>query len=159
MRVGHRRAASISRRMKGFLAFGAMLAVILLGLGLWTATPQGGGGLGDDGGAGLDRQGEQEASPGVVAEDRESVDQDNSEGRVEIRDGAFSPATVEVPARSVVTFINRDDVVRRIDFEDQRFDDAEIRAGGSHTVEVTETGRFRFTGSGDGDPRGVIVVE
>ena len=141
--------------MKGFLAFGAMLAVILLGLGLWTATPQGGGGLGDDGGAGADHQG----SPGVVAEDRESVDQDDSEGLVEIRDGELSPTTVEVPAGSIVTFINRDDVERRIDFEDERFDDAEIRAGGSHTLEVTDTGRFPFTGDGDGNSSGEIIVE
>ncbi|CAA9496367.1 MAG: hypothetical protein AVDCRST_MAG69-1633 [uncultured Solirubrobacteraceae bacterium] len=145
--------------MRAILGFGAVLAVILLGLGLWTATPQGGGGLGEDGGAGVDRQGRQEASPGVVAEDREDAEQDGSEGRVEIREGEFSPATVVVPAGSIVTFINRDDVVRRIDFEDERFDDAEIRAGGSHTLEVTGTGRFPFTGSGDGNPSGEIVVE
>lgn len=145
--------------MKGFLAFGALLAVILLGLGLWTATPQGGGGLGDDGGAGLDRQEQQEPSPGVAAEDREGQAQDDSEGRVEIRDGEFSPTTVKVPARSVVTFINRDDRTRSIDFQDARFDDAEIEAGASHSLEVTETGRFAFSGSGDGAPSGEIVVE
>ena len=145
--------------MKGFLAFGVLMAVILLGLGLWTATEQGGGGLGDEGGAGMDREGQREGSPGVVAEDREGAAQDDSEGLVEIRDGQFTPATVAVPARSIVTFINRDDVARQIDFEDDRLDDAEIAPGGSHTLEVAETGRFSFTGTGDGKPSGEIVVE
>lgn len=145
--------------MKGFLAFGLMLAVILLGLGLWTATPQGGGGLGDEGGAGADRQGAGNADPGVVAEDRESPEQDNSEGRVEIRDGQLSTKTVEAPARSIITFINRDDVARKIDFEDEGLDDAEIGPNGSHTLEVTETGRFPFTVSGEGNASGAIVVE
>ena len=143
--------------MKGFLAFGALLAVILLGLGLWTATPMGGGGLGEQGGAGRD---EIDADPGVVAEDREGEQpaQDDSEGVVEIRDGEFTPGTVEVPVRSVVTFINRDDVARRIDFEDDQLEDAELAAGASHTLEVTETGRFPFTGDGEGEPSGEIVV-
>lgn len=146
--------------MKGFFAFGALLAVILLGLGIWTATEQGGGGLGDEGGAGRDRPEQQDGDPGVVAEDRGSDEpvQDDSEGRVEIRDGKFSPSTVEVPVRSVVTFINRDDVARRIDFEDDQLEDAEIAAGASHTLEVTEAGRYSFTGNGDGEPSGDLVV-
>lgn len=133
--------------MKGFLAFGALLGVILLGLGLWSATPRGGGGLGDEGGAGLDRQ---DVEDGVA--------QDNSEGRIEIRDGKFSPATVELPARSVVTFINRDDATRRIDFEGDRFEDVEIEGGRSHTFEVEEAGRISFTGDAEGDPTGEIIV-
>ena len=143
--------------MKGFLAFGALLAVILLGLGLWTATPMGGGGLGEDGGAGRDRESQQDEDPGVVAEDRETEEpsQDDSEGVVEIRDGEFTPATVEVPPRSVVTFLNRDDAARAIDFEDERLDDAEVRAGGAHTVEVPAEGTFGFS---VGEEQGEIVV-
>lgn len=144
--------------MKGFIAFGALLAVILLGLGLWTATPMGGGGLGEQGGAGRD---ELDGDPGVVAEDRELEQpaqepaQDDSDGRVEIRDGEITPGTVEVPPRSVVTFLNRDDVGRAIDFEDERLDDAEVRAGGAHTVEVPAEGTFAFS---VGEDEGEIVV-
>ena len=140
--------------MKGFIAFGALLAVILLGLGLWTATPMGGGGLGEEGGAGPDQIGD---DPGVAAEDRELEQpaQDDSEGRVEIRDGEITPGTVEVPPRSVVTFLNRDDVARAIDFENERLDDAEVRAGGAHTVEVPAEGTFAFS---VGEDEGEIVV-
>jgi plastocyanin len=147
--------------MKGFLAFGALLAVLLLGLGLWTATPMGGGGLGDEGGpGGTVRDEEQGAGPGVVPQDRDDgVAQDDSEGRVDIRDGRFMPSTVEVPRRSIVTFINRDDVARGIDFEDEQLEDAEIRPGGAHTVEVTEPGRFTFSATGDGGAGGEIVVQ
>lgn len=145
--------------MKGFLAFGALLAVILLGLGLWTASPMGGGGLFDDGGAGQDLQDrEQGPARGVVPQDRDGADQQEVQGRVEIVDGRFGPATVEVPPESVVTFINRDDVPRGIDFEDDRLRDAEIRAGGAHTVMVSEAGRFPFTATGDSEAAGEIVV-
>ncbi len=146
--------------MKGFLAFGALLAVILLGLGLWTATPMGGGGLTEEGGAGQDLQGrEQGPAPGVVPQDRDgAAEEEEVQGRVEIVDGRFTPSTIEVPRGSVVTFINRDDVPRGIDFEDDRLRDAEIRAGGAHTVMVSEAGRFPFTATGDGEAAGEIVV-
>ena len=145
--------------MKGFLAFGLMMAVILLGLGLWTATPQGGGGLGDEGGAGQNLQDrEQGASPGVIPQDRDGVAQDDSQGRVEIRDGAFEPSSVEVRPRSIVTFLNRDDAAWEIDFVDRRLPDAEIRPGGAHTVEVPVTGRFAFTLRGDEAASGTLVV-
>lgn len=135
------------------------MAVILLGLGLWTATPMGGGGLFDDGGAGRDLQDqEQGPSRGVVPQDRDGVEQDDSQGRVEIRDGRFTPSTVEVPPDSTVTFLNRDDVSRAIDFEDDRLRDAEIRPGGAHTVRVHEAGRFPFTATGEAEAAGEIVV-
>lgn len=145
--------------MKLFLAFGLMMAVILLGLGLWTATPQGGGGLGEEGGAGQDLQDrEQGASPGVIPQDRDGVAQDNSDGRVEIRDGAVAPSSIEVTPRSVVTFLNRDDVAREVEFADQKLPGAEIRPGGAHTVEVPATGRFPFTIGGDDAVTGTLVV-
>ncbi len=145
--------------MKGFLAFGVLIAVILLGLGLWTATPMGGGGLGDEGGAGQDLQGTEQGPPaGVVPQDRDGVAQDDSDGRIEIRNGDFRPATVEVPPRSIVTFLNRDDVARRINFADEGLRDAEVRAGGAHTVEVPGAGRFPFTVGGDDGEAGTIVV-
>ncbi len=139
--------------------FGALMAAILLGLGLWTATPMGGGGLGDEGGAGQDVQDlEQGPSRGVVPQDRDGVAQDDSEGRVEIENGRFSPATVRVPPHSIVTFLNRDDVTRGIAFEDDRLDDAELRPGGAHTVEVPATGTFAFYAAEDGGAAGEIVV-
>ena len=114
--------------MKGLLAFGLVMGLILLGLGLWTATPMGGGGLGDEGGAGRDLQDHQEGpSRGVVPQDRDGVAQDDSDSRVEIREGDFAPSTVEVPPRSTVTFLNRDDVARGIDFADPQLPDARIR--------------------------------
>ncbi len=146
--------------MKGLLAFGAMMAVILLGLGLWTATPQGGGGLGAEGGAGQDVEDPGRVGNGVVPAERDGVAQDDSEGRVEIRDGRLVRSTVEVPPESVVTFLNRDDAARRINFDDRRLPDAEIPASGAHTVEVPATGRFAFEISGDGEAMdtGTIVV-
>ena len=146
--------------MKGLLAFGALLAVILLGLGLWTATPMGGGGLNEEGGAGQDLQGrEQGPAPGVVPQDRDgAAAQEPVQGRVEIVDGRFSPSTVEVPQHSVVTFINRDDATRAIDFADDRLDDAEIRPGAAHTVTAPGVGRFRFSATGGAEATGEIVV-
>lgn len=147
--------------MKGFLAFGALPAVIGLGLGLWTATPMVGGGLTEEGGAGQDLQGrEQGPAPGVVPQDRDgAAEEEEVQGRVEIEDGRFTPSPIEVPRGAVVTFINRDYVPRGIDFEDDRLRDAtEIRAGGAHTVMVSEAGRFPFTATGDGEAAGEIVV-
>jgi plastocyanin len=135
--------------MKGFIAFGILVAVILLGLGLWTATPQGGGGLGEEGDAGVDapREGE-----GVV--------QDDSDGVVRIQDGRFEPASVQVPPNSVVTFLNRDDAPRGIDFEDDQFEDAEeIAPGGAHTIEAPASGRFDYELTDDPEVTGTIVVE
>ncbi len=64
-----------------------------------------------------------------------------------------------MPRGSVVTFINRDYVPRGIDFEDDRLRDAtEMRAGGAHTVMVSEAGRFPFTATGDGQAAGEILA-
>ena len=146
--------------MRGLLAFGALLAVILLGLGLWTATPMGGGGLFDDGGAGQDVQTEERgtAEPGIIPDRDGAAEEEKVQGRVEIVDGRPVPSTVRVPRASVVTFINRDDVVRAIDFEDDRLRDADIRPGGAHTFTVSEAGRFPFSTAGDGEAVGELVV-
>lgn len=146
--------------MKGLVIFGVLLGLLVLGLGLWTATPMGGGGLGDEGGPGQDVQDqEQGPSRGVVPQDRDGVTQEKGQGRVSIREGQFMPSTVEVPPKSIVTFINRDDVARGIDFADDRLKDAEIRPGGAHTVELPATGRFSFTATGGADDAGEIVVQ
>ncbi len=140
--------------------FGALMAAILLGLGLWTATPMGGGGLGDEGGAGQDVQDlEPGPSGGVVPQDRDGVAQDGSEGRVEIQDGRFSPATVEVPPNSVVTFINRDDVAHRVDFEDKAVKDSkEIPPGEAYVAELPREGRYKFSDPTDKAMKGTVVV-
>ena len=142
--------------MKGFLAFGALLAVILVGLGLWTATPMGGGGLTEDGGAGREVEGD-EPAPGIVPDRDGAAEEEKVQGRVEIVDGRIEPSTVEVPRGSVVTFINRDDTPRAIDFADDRLRDAEIPAGGAHTMMISESGRFPFTVGGDSEAAGEVV--
>lgn len=145
---------------KGILAFMALLAVILIGVGVWTATPMGGGGLGEEGGAGNTvRDEEQGQLPGVVPQDRDGVAQDSSEGRVEIIDGRFEPSTVEVIGRSNVTFINRDDVAHGVDFEDESIPDRErIPPGRSYVVEMPETGRFTYTDPTSPGVEGTVVV-
>ena len=139
--------------MKGPLTFLAVLGVIIIGLGVWVATPQGGGGLGEeDGPAG--------GAGGVATpESATDVAQDRSEGAVEIVDGAFKPRTVEVVGQSQVTFINRDDVAHGIDFEDADVKDRkEIPPGESYVVEMPGNGRYAFSDPTDDSMKGTVVV-
>ena len=136
---------------KGILAFLAFLAVILLGLGIWTATPMGGGGLGDEGPAG--------GAGGVATPDSAETASDRSEGAVDIVDGRFEPETVEVIGQGNVTFINRDDVPHGLDFEDESIDDVErIAPGAAHVAEMPGEGRYPFSDPTDPDLKGTVVV-
>ncbi len=116
--------------MKGPLTFLALLGVIILGIGLWVATPQGGGGIGEEGPAG--------GAGGVATPESVNDDaQDRSEGTVDITEKGFQPGTVEVIGQGQVTFINRDDVAHGIDFEDDAVKDAKrIPPGEAHVVEM-----------------------
>ena len=148
--------------MKGFLAFAVVLGLILLGIGVWTATPQGGGGLGEEGGAGQDLQDqEQGQSPGVVPQERPGdAARSQTEGIVFIEDGALEPARLVAAPNSVVTILNEDDVAHGIDFEDDQLQDAEeIAPGDAHTVEVGASGRFTYELTGDAEASGTIVVQ
>ena len=138
--------------MKGPLTFVALLAVIIIGLGVWVATPQGGGGIGEDGPAG--------GAGGVATPETVDDDaQDRSEGAVDIVGGAFKPRTVEVVGQPQVTFINRDDVAHRIDFEDEKVKDSgQIAPGGSYVAELPGEGRFPFSDPTDKAMKGTVVV-
>lgn len=138
--------------MKGPLAFLALLAVILIGLGIWVATPQGGGGVGEQGPAG--------GAGGVATPETVNDDaQDRSEGSVDIVDGAFEPRTVEVIGQAQVTFINRDDVAHGIDFEDRKVKDRRrIAPGESYVAELPGEGRFEFSDPTDKAMNGTAVV-
>ena len=138
--------------MKGPLAFLALLAVIIIGIGLWVATPMGGGGIGEEGPAGGAGG---VATPGTVDDDA----QDRSEGAVDIVDGAFKPGTVEVVGQGQVTFINRDDVAHGIDFEDEAIKDRKrIAPGEAYVAELPGEGRYEFSDPTDEGMRGTAVV-
>ncbi|CAA9497869.1 MAG: hypothetical protein AVDCRST_MAG69-1714 [uncultured Solirubrobacteraceae bacterium] len=137
---------------KGIIAFLAFLAVVLLGIGIWTATPMGGGGLGEEGvaagGAG-----------GVATPESPESEKDRSEGVVNIVDGRFEPETVEVIGQANVSFINRDDVPHGLDFEDESIEDVErIAPGAAHVVKMPGDGRYAFSDPADPGLKGTVVV-
>ncbi len=138
--------------MKGPLAFLAVLAVIIIGIGLWMATPQGGGGIGEEGPAG--------GAGGVATPETVDDDaQDRSEGSVDIVGGAFKPRTVQVVGQPQVTFINRDDVAHGIDFKDEKVKDRKrIAPGEAYVAELPGEGRFEFTDPTDKAMKGTVVV-
>ena len=138
--------------MKGPLTFLALLGVIIIGLGIWVATPQGGGGIGDDGPAG--------GAGGVATPGSADDAQDRSEGAVDIVGGAFKPRTVEVVGQAQVTFINRDDVAHRIDFEDDAIKDSKrIAPGAAYIADLPAgKGRFAFSDPTDQNMTGTVVV-
>lgn len=136
---------------KGILAFLAFLGVVLLAIGIWTATPMGGGGLGQGGPAG--------GAGGVATPGSAEVVKDRSEGAVDIVDGRFEPATVEVIGQANVTFINRDDVAHGLDFEDEDIGDVDsIAPGAAHVAEMPGEGRYPFTDPTDPGLEGTVVV-
>ncbi len=138
--------------MKGPLTFLALLGVIILGLGLWVATPEGGGGIGEEGPAGGAGG---VATPASVADDA----QDRSEGAVDITGEGFEPRTVEVVGQGQVTFINRDDVAHGVDFEDDAIKDARrIPPGEAYVVEMPGEGRFSFSDPTADGTRGTVIV-
>ena len=146
------RFASSMPWMKGPLSFLAVLAVIIIGLGVWMTTPQGGGGIGEDGPAGGAGG---VATPATVNDDAS----DRSEGSVDIVGGAFKPSTVEVIGQPQVTFINRDDVAHGIDFEDKKVKDRKrIAPGEAYVAELPGEGRFKFTDPTDKKMKGTAVV-
>ncbi len=138
--------------MKGPLAFLALLGVIIIGLGIWVATPEGGGGVGEDGPAGGAGG---VSTPATVDDDA----QDRSEGAVDIVDGAFRPSTVEVVGQPQVTFINRDDVAHGIDFEDDKVKDRRrIPPGEAYVADLPGEGRFEFSDPTAEGVKGTVVV-
>ena len=138
--------------MRGPLAFLALLAVIIIGIGVWIATPMGGGGVGEDGPAG--------GAGGVATPETMDDDaQDRSEGSVDIVGGTFEPRTVEVIGQLQVTFVNRDDVAHGIDFEDEAIEDSErIPPGESYVAELPREGRYEFSDPTQDGTRGTIVA-
>ncbi len=136
--------------MKGPLTFLALLAVIIIGLGIWVATPDGGGGVGEDGPAG---------GAGGVSTPGFDDASDRSEGSVEIVGDRFKPSTVEVVGQPNVTFINRDDVAHRVDFEDKAVKDSkEIPPGEAYVAELPREGRYKFSDPNDKAMKGTVVV-
>ncbi len=130
----------------------ALLGVLIIGLGIWVAFPEGGGGIGEEGPAG--------GAGGVATpESANNDEQDRSEGAVDIVDGSFKPTRVEVVGQSQVTFVNRDDVEHGVDFEDPEIKDRKrIAPGESYVVELPGKGEYKFADpTGDG-MSGTVVV-
>lgn len=133
--------------MKGIIAFIAFLAVLIVGLGLWVATPQGGGGLGQDDG------------PTNVSRANQQTPADRDDGVVTIKDRKFKPKTARVLANTSVTFTNRDNTAHGVDFDDKKLKDRpRIPAGGLYAVEMPGKGRFAYHCPIHPEMKGAIVV-
>ncbi|MFQ5381860.1 MAG: cupredoxin domain-containing protein [Dehalococcoidia bacterium] len=67
------------------------------------------------------------------------------EAKVEIRDHAFHPGNLVVPAGTTVTWINRDPVAHTATALDGSFDTALVPPGGSVSITVETPGAFDYS--------------
>ncbi len=134
--------------MKGLLIFGAALGLLILGLGIWVATPQGGGGLGNEG-----------DSANINEANQDDTVSDRDDGVVYMRNRQFKPKMARVLSGTSVTFTNRDDVTHGVDFKDKRLKDRpKIAPGGSYAVEPPAKGRYAYRCPIHPEMKGTIVV-
>lgn len=134
--------------MKGLLIFGAALAVLAVGLGIWVATPQGGGSLASE-----------DDAANINKANQDDTVSDRDDGVVYMRKRQFEPKTTRALVRTSVTFTNRDDVTHGVDFEDKRLKDrSEIEPGASYAVEMPAEGRFPYHCPIHPEMKGTIVV-
>lgn len=77
---------------------------------------------------------------------------------IQIRDYAFSPASLQVKVGSTVTVTNADDVAHTLTAKDKSFDTGRLEPGKSATVTLRTTGTFAYVCSFHPYMQGTIQV-
>lgn len=78
---------------------------------------------------------------------------------VEIKDFAFSPATLTVKVGDTVTWVNQDSVGHSATADDGSFDTGVLSQGESNTVTFTEAGSFPYHCTPHPNITGTVIVE
>ncbi len=76
-----------------------------------------------------------------------------------IKNFAFSPATVEVPAGTVITFDNQDTTAHTATSTDGAFDSGNLNPGESYSITLDKPGTYTYTCTYHPNMKGTIVVK
>jgi plastocyanin/sugar lactone lactonase YvrE len=76
-----------------------------------------------------------------------------------IKNFAFSPATVEVPAGTVITFDNQDTTAHTATSTDGAFDSGNLNPGESYSITLDKPGTYTYTCTYHPNMKGTIIVK